>query len=203
MHPEPSFTNKLNTDAPRASVPWHGSTPVQARTIEERLSVNSLVDGQGWSHHVLGVPRSGGWGLIRDKTAEAPASQQFPGVLCSLGLQAIAHILPRAPVSPTLPACLPALLARGQFLSMGVAREPLLSGQLAKERLSQPRRSRNSPVWAPRGPSHGRKASTAAPLSRRLQPHLLLVSCSSAAVSWLCFPFSALHDELNSFHFCS
>lgn len=100
------------------------------------------------------------------------------------------------------PACLPARLARGQFLSMGVVHEPLPSGQLAKERLSQPRRSRNSPAWAPRGLSHGRKASAAALLSGRLQPRLL-VSCSSAAVSWLCFSFSALNDELSSFHFCS
>lgn len=143
-----------------------------------------------------------GWGLCSDKMAEAPAPQQFPRVLCSLGPGALAHVLPRAPVSPTLPACLPARLAWGQFLSTGVAREPLPSGQLAKERLSQPRRSRNSPAWAPRGLSHRRKASAAALLSGRLQPHLL-VSCSSAAVSRLCFSFSALNDELNSFHFCS
>ena len=49
-----------------------------------------------------------GWGLFSDKMAEAPAPQQFPGVLCSLGPGVLAHVLPRAPVSPTLPACLPA-----------------------------------------------------------------------------------------------
>lgn len=49
-------------------------------------------------------------GLIRDKTAEAPAPQQFPGVLCSLGLQALAHILPQGPSQPhpaSLPVCPP------------------------------------------------------------------------------------------------
>ena len=63
MQSKPSFTNKLNTDTPRASVPWSGSTPVEARTVEERLSVNSQVDSQGWSLFIfLGAPRGGGLG---------------------------------------------------------------------------------------------------------------------------------------------
>ena len=57
-----------------------------------------------------------GWGLFSDKMAEAPAPQQFPRVLCSLGPGALAHVLPRAPVSPTLPAC--------QFLAGGITPEP-------------------------------------------------------------------------------
>lgn len=53
MQSNPSFTDKLNTEAPRASVPWLGSTRVRAGTIKAHLHTNYCVDGQGWSLFVF------------------------------------------------------------------------------------------------------------------------------------------------------